>query len=167
MRNLCTKAQGQLHFKNDRLTETNIVTVHNAQPETVNLESIEVKVEENSEIIEVTEVVNSNETDITNEDHNSLNEVQEEFENLIKAWSPVLFTVLSCECIMLINAGIVLSKYFLLVDGLDNGEPIIWGPLFCQSGIIIITICNVAELTHNRVQDYSWTTRYVFGFYTC
>ena len=164
MHDLCTKAQGQPHSKNDRFTETNNVSVNNAQSDTVRLESIEVENKENSENIEV---VNSNETGITNEDYNSLNEVQGEFANLIKAWSPLLFTVFSCECVMLINTGFVLSKYFLLGDGLEHTEQIIWACLFLQSVIIIIVICNVAERTHNRVQDYSCTARYVFGFYAC
>ena len=176
MQNLCNQSQGlpqfsmfsyfiSLVFERKKSIGGDVsdnVPVSNAQPGTIKLESIEVENTENSEIIEV---VNSNETVTSYLDHNFLNEVQKEFANLTKAWSPMMLTLFACESIMLINAGFVLSKFILHEGSFGNlnDEKRVELPamiyLLCQSVTIIMVICIVAEWTHNRVIDYSHAVR--------
>lgn len=167
---LCTQALGlpQLYFYQHLYGRDKEVssseTIDNAQPGIARLNSIEEENTENSEIIEVPEV-HSSETVNSYVDLNSLNEVQVEYTNLTKAWSPMLLTVFTCEMLMLISSGLVLSKHSLLrLDSANTWQR--WTYLLCQSGIIIVFICIVAEWTHNRVCDYSHAVRYVFEFLT-
>ena len=152
MQNLCNQAQGQDVSYRD--------TLHNAQPETERLLSTEVHNYQTIEDVNSNENVRSRIEEATfTVELDSLNEVQVNFANLTKAWSPMLFTVFSCECIMLINACLVISKVNTDADKIDL---MLWGYLLLQSGLTIIFVCNVTEWTHNRIQDYSHAARYVF-----
>ena len=104
-------------------------------------------------------------------DLNTLNEVQGEFANLTKAWSPMFLTVFVCESIMLINAGFVVSKNILNEIPFIDYQKDAFHELFtmvyflCNSVAVLSFICIVAEWTNNEVKDYSHAVRSVSGFF--
>ena len=94
------------------------------------------------------------------DDLKSLEEIVEEFANLTKAWSPMMLSILTCESIMLINTGFVVSKYMVDQVTKSNGwETATMIYLMVYSVIIIISTCIVAEGTYNKVKDYSHKVR--------
>ena len=93
-----------------------------------------------------------------NEDIQFIVDKLEEFDQLTKAWSPMLFVSITSESVLLVNAGFTISKYTLYQNEtiqsnfLSTVQLVLITSLITASLVLIYDVYIGAEYTHNNVK---------------